>query len=258
MSADVARGAWCVARAASVSVVLLVTGCEWFTTFTHQPRIEPWEAEFTARDSAGRWVMNERVAFRGNPQGSVPITGVAVPAWIVSYRPHPATIDSMSGLVNPRPPSDASLENGRKYYQINCTVCHGAAGAGNGPALRFGVPAPTLLTDITRNRTDGYLFGIMRNGRGLMPNYNRIEEADRWDVVNYVRALQGRIPARVDSTAAGFPGENGRSVPGPSTMAPTRPVPFFHPSQAAARADEAPGDTAAPAAPRAPSPGRTP
>jgi mono/diheme cytochrome c family protein len=258
VSADLARGACRAARCASVGLALLVTGCEWFTTFTHQPRVEPWEAEFTARDSAGRWVMNERVPFRGNPQGSVPITGVAVPAWVVSYRPHPATIDSMSGLVNPHPPSAASLENGRKYYQINCTVCHGAAAAGNGPALRFGVPAPSLLTDVTRNRTDGYLFGIMRNGRGLMPNYNRIEEGDRWDVVNYIRALQGRVSTQVDTSSAGFPGENGRTIPGASTLAPTRPVPYFNPAPAGPGTQQAPTDTAARRTPAAPSAGRTP
>ncbi|MGH7720847.1 MAG: c-type cytochrome [Gemmatimonadaceae bacterium] len=209
----------------TVALTLSLSGCEWFSDFKDQPRIEPWEAEFTARDSAGRWTVNERVPFRGNPQGSVPISGTAVPGFLVSYRPHPATLDSMSGLVNPRPPSDASLSNGRKYYQINCAVCHGAGAAGNGPALRFGIPAPTLLGEVTANRTDGYLFGIIRNGRGLMPNYNRIAEADRWDVVSYLRVLQGRIPGTADTLPAGFPGENGATVPGPTRTAPTRPVP---------------------------------
>ena len=36
----------------------------------------------------------------------------------------------------------------------------------------------------------GVIFGIIRNGRGLMPPYNRIEENDRWDLINYLRALQ--------------------------------------------------------------------
>ena len=252
----------CALRAARciplLALAFVLTGCEWFTTFTNQPRIEPWEAEFTARDSAGRRVVNERVGFRGNPQYSVPLGGIAVPGYAVSYRPLPATIDSMSGLVNPRPSSEASVENGRKYYQINCTVCHGAAGAGNGPALRFGVPAPSLLTDVTRNRTDGYLFGVIRNGRGLMPTYNRIEEGDRWDVVNYLRALQGRGGVRGDTTPAGFPGQNGRAVPGASKLAPTRPVPFFNGQQTTAVPAPARADTTAPRAPSTPAPERTP
>jgi hypothetical protein len=60
-----------------------------------------------------------------------------------------------------------------------------------------------------------------------MPNYNRIEEEDRWDVVNYLRALQGRIPGVVaDTSPAGYPGENGAFVPGATRTAPTRPAPY--------------------------------
>jgi mono/diheme cytochrome c family protein len=56
---------------------------------------------------------------------------------------------------------------------------------------------------------------MIRNGRGTMPTYNRIEERDRWDVVNYVRALQGKVTgipfergplARRASTATRFRG----------------------------------------------------
>jgi hypothetical protein len=78
---------------------------------------------------------------------------------------------------------------------------------------------------------------MIRNGRGLMPTYNRIEEMDRWDVVNYVRALQGRIQNTTGGTAPyGYPGQNGATVPGPTRTAPTRPAPMWHPSMAAAAA----------------------
>jgi hypothetical protein len=136
-------------------------------------------------------------------------------------------IDSMSNIANPHQPNARSLDNGRKYYQINCAVCHGVAGMGNGAAVRFGVPAPNLLTSVTKGRTDGYLYGMIRNGRGLMPTYDRIEDADRWDVVNYVRALQGSIPGvKADTSPAGYPGENGQMVPGPTRTAPTRAAPY--------------------------------
>jgi mono/diheme cytochrome c family protein len=147
--------------------------------------------------------------------------------WAPGVPPSIATIDSMSGLANPTPPNAQSLANGRKYYQINCEVCHGIAGKGNGPALAYGMPAPSLLTDITMNRTDGYIYGMIRNGRNLMPTYDRIEDMDRWDVVNYVRALEGKVPGVVaDTTPIGYPGENGKTVPGPTRTAPTRPAPY--------------------------------
>ena len=212
------------------ALVLSLGGCEWFSDFKDQPKVEPWEAEFATVDSAGRFVRSEAVPFRGNPQGSVPMGGMAAPGFMVSYARNPATIDSMAGIANPNSITPASLENGRKYYQINCTVCHGPAGAGNGPATRFGVAAPTLLGAVTRGRSDGYIWGVIRNGRGLMPTYNRIEESDRWDVVNYVRALQGSAGVAADTSPAGYPGQNGDHVPGPSRVAPTRPVPFQAPT----------------------------
>lgn len=201
-----------------VAATLAATGCEWFTDFKQQPKIKPWQWEY-----AGDTVT----PMRGSPMYSVPLTGNPEPAYVVSYQQLPGTIDSMSTLQNPHAPTPASLDNGRKYFQINCAVCHGVAGRGNGTAVKYGVPAPSLLTDITKNRTDGYIYGMIRNGRGLMPTYDRIEDMDRWDVVNYVRSLQGKIPGvTADTTPAGFPGENGRSVPGYTRTGPTRPAPY--------------------------------
>src|SRR3712207_496956 len=88
------------------------------------------------------------------------------------------------------------------------------------------MPGISLLTDVTRGRSDGYIFGMMRNGRGLMPNYNRIEDIDRWHVVNYVRGLQARTVA---TGPIGLPGEGGNTLPGYTPLGPTRPVPYYKP-----------------------------
>ncbi|MBC7790141.1 MAG: cytochrome c [Anaerolineae bacterium] len=211
-------------RGGSIMLVVMpfLLSCSWFTDFKDQPRIEPWEAEMAGNDTT---------PFRGNPQFSVPVYGSAVPGFIVSRGAFltvmPAVIDSMASLENPAAATDSSIENGRKYYQINCTVCHGASGAGNGPALNYGIAAPSLVTDRAKGLSDGYYFGIIRNGRGSMPNYNRIEELDRWDVVNYIRGLQG--VGKAVSTEMGVPGETGSKVPGVSRTAPTRPAPFHKP-----------------------------
>ena len=72
-----------------VPLALLALGaCDWFTDFKETPSVKPWEAEFTARDSAGKRVMSERRPFRGNPQFSVPLGGTAVPGYAVSYQGH--------------------------------------------------------------------------------------------------------------------------------------------------------------------------
>ena len=230
-----------LARYAALAASLSLSGCAWFTDFKEQPKIDPWES------------TSDTVPPRGAPQNSVPITGTQLAGYEVSYAPLPAVIDSIGRLVtNPTPVSDSSLANGRRYYAINCAVCHGDTGEGNGPATKYGMPAINLRTDVTRGRSDGYIYGMLRNGRGLMPNYNRIEEPDRWDVVNYVRALQAGTAA---TGPIGLPGEGGNTIPGYTRLGPTRPAPYYKPRRDPNQrgnllGDPAPGnDVAAPAQP---------
>jgi hypothetical protein len=90
---------------------------------------------------------------------------------------------------------------------------------------------------------------MIRNGRGLMPTYNRIEEMDRWDIVNYVRSIEGKLPGFPADTSHGLPGQTGVFVPGASTMGPTRPAPYYNPRRAEAMpAAPAATDTSAKAA----------
>lgn len=192
-----------------------MSACEWFTDFKRQPHVVTWES----------W-RPDSLGVRGSPQGSVPIDGTEMPAWLVSYSPAIATIDSLAGIVNPVPVTEASLIAGRKHFQINCAVCHGDNADGLGAQIRFGFPAISLQIEAAKARTDGYIFGMIRNGRGLMPPYNRIEERDRWDVVNYLRALQGRVTdVPFERGPVALPGVTGDKVPGPSTLGPTRAIP---------------------------------
>jgi mono/diheme cytochrome c family protein len=54
------------------------------------------------------------------------------------------------------------------------------------------VGAPSLLTDKARAYSDGYLYSMIRYGRGVMPRYGDkvYRHEDRWAIVNYVRKLQ--------------------------------------------------------------------
>ena len=166
----------------------LTPSCSWFTDFKDQPKVEPWES------------VADTVPPRGNPQNSVPIYGTAAPGFAYGREAAIATINEMSGIANPVAADARSLDNGRKLFQINCAPCHGPSGGGNGPAVRYGMAGIALTNDRVRGLSDGYIWGMIRNGRGLMPTYNRIEERERWDVVNYVRGLQGRYT--VDTTMA--------------------------------------------------------
>lgn len=110
----------------------------------------------------------------------------------------------------------AALVHGQVMYERNCAVCHGTQGAGNGPLAGAGkFPyVPPLGSGVALTRVDGYVYGIIRAGRGLMPAYGaRISHLERWAIVNYVNQLQaqaggGAAPvappaagARTDSSA---------------------------------------------------------
>ena len=202
-------------RAAALALTIALTACSWFTDFKDQPKFDPWTSP------------NDSIPMRGNPQNSVSIYGSAAPGYAVSRANLPATIDSMAAIPNPVPADARSLLNGRKNYSINCAVCHGDLGKGDGPIVAKGFPPIPLVGPASPapGRTDGYIWGMMRNGRGLMPSYNRIEELDRWDVVNYVRGLQGRYA--VQTGPVGLPGETGDKLPGYSRTGPTRPSPYY-------------------------------
>src|SRR5689334_25417904 len=104
-----------------------LVGCSWFTDFKQQPKIDPWES---AADS---------IPPRGNPQNSVPVYGSAAPGYAYDRAATIGAVEAMSGIANPVAADARSLENGRKNFQINCAVCHGPLGHGDGLAVRYGM-----------------------------------------------------------------------------------------------------------------------
>lgn len=212
----------------ALALPLALTACDpkdWITDMQQQPSVNTWQ-KFSFDSLAG-----ETTPFRGNPQGSVPVTGVTVAEWEVSYTPSFQALDSLAGVRNPVEADARSIANGHRLYQVNCAVCHGVAGDGRGTLAEVSGIAfvPAIDGAATAARTDGYIWGMMRNGRGLMSNFNRIPERERWDVVNYVRGLQGRYEVPVGITLK--PGE-AAAFSGVSSVAPNQPHAFARPSTA--------------------------
>ena len=87
--------------------------------------------------------------------------------------------------------SHALMAEGKAKYDIFCTVCHGAAGDGNGVTKPYGVLAASYHDDRLRSVEEGYIFDVIKNGKGLMlPLNDRISPEEGWAIVLYVRALQ--------------------------------------------------------------------
>jgi mono/diheme cytochrome c family protein len=114
------------------------------------------------------------------PARSIPVDG-------------PAFIPNMGAPTNPVPADDVSISRGKTLFTINCIMCHGETGEGNGQIAAFLANKPANLTSIiTQSKSDGALFMTITNGvEGKMPPMvENLTVRDRWDVVNYIRTLK--------------------------------------------------------------------
>lgn len=164
--------------------VLGLTGCEWFSTMSRTDAIQPHES-----------------APLPPPEHAVPLDGM--PAF---------DLTTVEGLVtNPVAPSDASLERGRAWFLSYCAVCHGADGMGRGPIADMFPAIPPVAGAV--RFSDAYLFGLVTQGRGLMPAYGQIPQRARWDIVNYLRSITGAPLAGATAPAAAAPADTGAAAP---------------------------------------------
>ena len=207
------------------AVTLGVGGCEYYYNRVPSPddlmHAVPWFDHMIGSKAVYPYQM------AGIPRNAVPGTvpvGGAEGNWEAEFKSgNSATADA---LVNPFAggaadtaqapgPSVARVTGtvaarGDTLYHTFCAVCHGGTGDGKGPVgPRIG--APSLLTPQAVGRSDGYLYSIIRYGRGVMPRYGDkvYRPADRWAIVNYLRTLQSGAPATVPAPAAPQPAAGG-------------------------------------------------
>ena len=170
-----------------------------------QPSFDPYEntllpPEGTVPMSAGNYPAGPYEVNVGQPEGS---TDVPPPFTQLDMTNNPVVVDS---LTNPVPATPESLARGEQLYERVCIVCHGPDGSGTTGYIYEVHPAMAahpLKGDVARARSDGYIYGMIRVGRVLMPPYgHQISHYDRWHIVNYVRQLQGLGAAVADGEAA--------------------------------------------------------
>jgi mono/diheme cytochrome c family protein len=92
--------------------------------------------------------------------------------------------DKFRARTNPLNDDAEAAAAGAKLFQHDCASCHGADATGRGSR-------PSLKSDRVHNATDGELDWLLRNGsmaRG-MPSWSRLPEAERWQIVRYLRTL---------------------------------------------------------------------
>jgi mono/diheme cytochrome c family protein len=190
----------------------------WFDHMIHARYVRPYETQHVPRYA---------------PEGSVPVSGGELDwsaEWIsgktttANALKNPFAIGAVaahsSGPSVPVIPRELEAA-GDTLYQNFCSVCHGPTGNADGTVSRQ-IGAPSLLTARARAYTDGYVYSIIRYGRGVMPRYGDkvYAPAERWAIVNHVRKLQAQAPAPAASPGAAAP-----IPPGPSATGSTAAVP---------------------------------
>ena len=93
---------------------------------------------------------------------------------------------------NPIKSTPQSLEHAKKWWAIDCAMCHGKDGSGKGETgsdMKLQVPDLTNPAAL-KNRTDGEIFYIIKNGyQNMPPEGARLKDEEYWNLVNYVRSF---------------------------------------------------------------------
>ncbi len=157
-------------RVLAVAAALAASaGCsnDWRTDMWYQPSIRP------------------EAAPRPQPERSVPLGAT----------PRYESRDDTEDLKNPVPSTPASLARGKAIFVARCAPCHGPEGRGAGPVSKFFPEAPDFAYSTIRQRSDGFIWGtISYGGKAMPPAREGLSVRDRWDLVNHVRAIQGKVP----------------------------------------------------------------
>ena len=131
------------------------------------------------------WLAGAAVLLVAGAQQALP--PLAVDAYPTTYRR--STIPYTAGSIAP----------GQELYRAQCASCHGPAGAGDGPAGAGLTPRPADLTaPHTNDHTAGDVFWWLTHGlKQGMPAFGAtLSEDDRWDLINFLRALSAGEAAR--------------------------------------------------------------
>jgi mono/diheme cytochrome c family protein len=118
-----------------------------------------------------------------------PTSQTAAPQKTPSFAAIPA---DAAKQANPVKTSPESLARAKRWWGLDCAMCHGKDGDGQGETAH---DMKLQIVDFTdpntlKDRTDGEIFYIIKNGHQDMPPEGpRVKVEENWDLVNYVRSL---------------------------------------------------------------------
>ena len=143
-------------------------------------------------ESVGYGTYDESDAFPNGIEAQLPVEGSVPRGW----QPYEFE-DSNEGyelakvnLTSPLLNNEDNLANGKKMYEIYCSVCHGSKGDGNGILMErekfLGIPSYA-----DRDITEGTIYHVLMYGINLMGSHaGQVNDEERWQISQYVLKLR--------------------------------------------------------------------
>lgn len=173
------------------------------------PRSEPLEASRVFADRSGSRPLVE---------GTVPRGHLNEDDFLYTGKVNGAAVTEFPFAITRK-----ELDRGEERFNIYCAPCHSRLGDGRGMVVQRGHrQPPSFHIDRLRDAPPGYVYDVITNGFGAMPDYRaQLTVEDRWAVVAYLKALQ----LSQHATVADVPeAERGRlASPGAAGAAPGTP-----------------------------------
>ncbi len=130
--------------------------------------------------------------FKNGLEAQLPVTGTIFRGEIPYEIP-----DSNEGyllaketLKSPLETNDVNLAKGKALFTINCAICHGDKGDGQGVLVQrdkiLGIPNYK-----DREITEGSIYHVIMYGRNMMGSHaSQLKDNERWEIVQYVQKLR--------------------------------------------------------------------
>jgi mono/diheme cytochrome c family protein len=158
------------------AIAFVAVGCR--QEMRTDSRLKPYQESSFFADRASSRPLVDGVVPRGEARSDDFFYRGEINGHLVRGFPAPVTLDQ--------------LKKGQERYNIYCSVCHGLTGSGDGMVVQRGFPKPPSLDEQRlRDAPEGHFFQVITNGYGAMYAYaSRVEPAERWAIIAYIRALQ--------------------------------------------------------------------
>tara|TARA_B100001989_G_scaffold173068_1_gene124950 strand:- start:2052 stop:2561 length:510 start_codon:yes stop_codon:yes gene_type:complete len=143
-------------------------------------------------ESVGYKTYQESDAFPNGIQAQLPAEG-SVPRGWQPYEYEDSNEGYESAKLNLKSPlvnNEENLKNGKKMYDIYCSVCHGSKGDGQGILMErekfLGIPSYA-----DRDITEGSIYHVLMHGINLMGSHaGQVDDEERWQIAQYVLKLR--------------------------------------------------------------------